>query len=199
MRRRKKNKNTGRTKKIALGGILTALAMIFSYIESLIPIPLPVPGVKLGIANIAIISVLYLLGSGQALLVNLLRITLTAVLFGNFNSFLFSMAGGMLSLLVMVILKKSGHFSIVGVSVAGGVFHNVGQITAAVFLMDTTAIYYYLPVLLIFGIVTGIIIGLMGGYVTQRVYPVVGRNFFTAYSCRELKNWLYCKHRVIHE
>ena len=170
MRRRKKNKNTGRTKKIALGGILTALAMIFSYIESLIPIPLPVPGVKLGIANIAIISVLYLLGSGQALLVNLLRITLTAVLFGNFNS----MAGGMLSLLVMVILKKSGHFSIVGVSVAGGVFHNVGQITAAVFLMDTTAIYYYLPVLLIFGIVTGIIIGLMGGYVTQRVYPVVG-------------------------
>ena len=165
MRRRKKNKNTGRTKKIALGGILTALAMIFSYIESLIPIPLPVPGVKLGIANIAIISVLYLLGSGQALLVNLLRITLTAV---------FSMAGGMLSLLVMVILKKSGHFSIVGVSVAGGVFHNVGQITAAVFLMDTTAIYYYLPVLLIFGIVTGIIIGLMGGYVTQRVYPVVG-------------------------
>ena len=93
---------------------------------------------------------------------------------GNFNSFLFSMAGGMLSLLVMVILKKSGHFSIVGVSVAGGVFHNVGQITAAVFLMDTTAIYYYLPVLLIFGIVTGIIIGLMGGYVTQRVYPVVG-------------------------
>ena len=171
MRRRKKNKNTGRTKKIALGGILTALAMIFSYIESLIPIPLPVPGVKLGIANIAIISVLYLLGSGQALLVNLLRITLTAVLFG---SFLFSMAGGMLSLLVMVILKKSGHFSIVGVSVAGGVFHNVGQITAAVFLMDTTAIYYYLPVLLIFGIVTGIIIGLMGGYVTQRVYPVVG-------------------------
>ena len=171
MRRRKKNKNTGRTKKIALGGILTALAMIFSYIESLIPIPLPVPGVKLGIANIAIISVLYLLGSGQALLVNLLRITLTAVLFGNFNSFLFSMAGGMLSLLVMVILKKSGHFSIVGVSVAGGVFH---KITAAVFLMDTTAIYYYLPVLLIFGIVTGIIIGLMGGYVTQRVYPVVG-------------------------
>ena len=170
MRRRKKNKNTGRTKKIALGGILTALAMIFSYIESLIPIP----GVKLGIANIAIISVLYLLGSGQALLVNLLRITLTAVLFGNFNSFLFSMAGGMLSLLVMVILKKSGHFSIVGVSVAGGVFHNVGQITAAVFLMDTTAIYYYLPVLLIFGIVTGIIIGLMGSYVTQRVYPVVG-------------------------
>ena len=137
-------------------------------------IPLPVPGVKLGIANIAIISVLYLLGSGQALLVNLLRITLTAVLFGNFNSFLFSMAGGMLSLLVMVILKKSGHFSIVGVSVAGGVFHNVGQITVAVFLMDTTAIYYYLPVLLIFGIVTGIIIGLMGGYVTQRVYPVVG-------------------------
>ena len=74
----------------------------------------------------------------------------------------------------MALLKKWGGFSLQGISIAGGVFHNVGQITAAVFLMDTTAIYYYLPVLLIFGIVTGIIIGLMGGYVTQRVYPVVG-------------------------
>lgn len=173
MRRRNKKKNTKKTKKIALGGILTALAMIFSYIESLIPIPLPVPGVKLGIANIAVISVLYMLGGVFAFVVNVLRITLTAILFGNFNSFLFSMAGGILSLFVMLLLKKSGYFSIVGVSVAGGVFHNIGQITAAVFLMDTTAIYYYLPVLLIFGIVTGIIIGLMGGYVTQRVYPVV--------------------------
>ena len=163
-----------RTQKTALRGMLIAVAFVLSWLEAQLPPLAMVPGVKLGIANIAIISVLYLLGGGQALLVNLLRITLTAVLFGNFNSFLFSMAGGMLSLLVMVILKKSGHFSIVGVSVAGGVFHNVGQITAAVFLMDTTAIYYYLPVLLIFGIVTGIIIGLMGGYVTQRVYPVVG-------------------------
>lgn len=170
----KKKKGTAvNTKNLALGGILTTLALIFSYIESLVSIPLPVPGVRLGIANIAVLSVLYLLGSRQAVLINLLRITLTAILFGNLNSFLFSMAGGLLSLLVMIVLKRAGKFSMIGVSVAGGVFHNVGQITAAVFLMDTTAIYYYLPVLLIVGIVTGIVIGLMGGYVTERVYPVV--------------------------
>ena len=172
MRRRKKNKNTGRTKKIALGGILTALAMIFSYIESLIPIPLPVPGVKLGIANIAIISVLYLLGSGQALLVNLLRITLTAVLFGNFNSFLFSMAGGMLSLLVMVILKKSGHFSIVGVSVAGGVFHNIGQLIVAAVVVETFSVTYYFPVLLVAGLLTGLVIGIVAEMMLKRLVNI---------------------------
>ena len=172
MRRRKKNKNTGRTKKIALGGILTALAMIFSYIESLIPIPLPVPSVKLGIANIAIISVLYLLGSGQALLVNLLRITLTAVLFGNFNSFLFSMAGGMLSLLVMVILKKSGHFSIVGVSVAGGVFHNIGQLIVAAVVVETFSVTYYFPVLLVAGLLTGLVIGIVAEMMLKRLVNI---------------------------
>ena len=172
MRRRKKNKNTGRTKKLALGGILTALAMIFSYIESLIPIPLPVPGVKLGIANIAIISVLYLLGSGQALLVNLLRITLTAVLFGNFNSFLFSMAGGMLSLLVMVILKKSGHFSIVGVSVAGGVFHNIGQLIVAAVVVETFSVTYYFPVLLVAGLLTGLVIGIVAEMMLKRLVNI---------------------------
>lgn len=161
------------TVQITLGGVLTALAMIFSYIESMIPIPVPIPGIKLGIANIAIITVLYVLGSRQAVLINLLRITLTAVLFGNFNSFLFSMAGGIFSLAVMILLKHMKAFSIIGVSVAGGVCHNIGQITAAVFLMNTSAIYYYLPVLLVAGIITGIVIGVAGGLVIQRVLPVI--------------------------
>lgn len=161
------------TVQITLGGVLTALAMIFSYIESMIPIPVPIPGIKLGIANIAIITVLYVLGSRQAVLINLLRITLTAVLFGNFNSFLFSMAGGIFSLAVMILLKHMKAFSIIGVSVAGGVCHNMGQITAAVFLMNTSAIYYYLPVLLVAGIITGIVIGVAGGLVIQRVLPVI--------------------------
>lgn len=161
------------TVQITLGGVLTALALIFSYIESMIPIPVPIPGIKLGVANIAIITVLYVLGSRQAVLINLLRITLTAVLFGNFNSFLFSMAGGILSLAVMILLKHMKVFSIIGVSVAGGVCHNIGQITAAVFLMNTTAIYYYLPALLVAGIITGIVIGMVGGLVIQRVLPVI--------------------------
>lgn len=158
---------------ITIGGVMAALAMIFAYIESLIPIPVPIPGIKLGVANIAIIAVLYVLGSREAVIINFMRITLTAVLFGNFNSFLFSIAGGMLSLTVMIALKHTKKFSIVGVSVAGGAAHNIGQVTAAVFLMDTAAIYYYLPVLLIAGVVTGVVIGIVGGIVTQRVYPVI--------------------------
>jgi heptaprenyl diphosphate synthase len=164
-------KKRSNTFNITFCGIFTALAMIFSYIESLIPVPLPIPGIKLGIANIAIITVLYAVGSVQAVAINLLRITLTAILFGNLNSFLFSLAGGMLSILVMVILKRLKIFSMLGVSIAGGVAHNIGQVTAAVFIMDTAAIYYYLPVLLAAGVITGIVIGIVGGLVTQRVLP----------------------------
>lgn len=172
-----KNKNFGkrnrsRIRTVTTCGILTALAMIFSYIETLIMLPVPIPGIKLGIANIAVITVLYMVGWKEAFVINIIRITLTAVLFGNLNSFLFSMAGGMLSILVMIGFRQCSLFSIIGVSVAGGVMHNIGQIIAAVFLMESPAIGYYLPVLLIAGIVTGIVIGAVGGMVTQRVAPV---------------------------
>ena len=123
------------TKKIALCGVLTALAMIFSYIESVIPVPIPVPGIKLGVANIAVITILYVLGVKEAIVINLLRIALTALLFGNVNSFLFSISGAVLSLTIMIIMKKLDFFSCIGVSVCGGVMHNVGQIIAAVFIM----------------------------------------------------------------
>ena len=123
------------TKKIALCGVLTALAMIFSYIESVIPIPIPVPGIKLGVANIAVITILYVLGVKEAIVINLLRIALTALLFGNVNSFLFSISGAVLSLTIMIIMKRLDFFSCIGVSVCGGVMHNVGQIIAAVFIM----------------------------------------------------------------
>lgn len=158
-----------RVRRITICGVLTALAMIFSYIESLIPIPVPIPGIKLGIANIAIITVLYIVGTWEAIAINLLRITLTAILFGNMNTFLFSMAGGMLSILVMILLKRIGKFSMIGVSIAGGVSHNIGQIIAAVILMDSSAIAYYLPVLFVAGIITGVVIGIVGGMVTTRV------------------------------
>lgn len=163
------NKNTQR---IAMCGVMTAVAMIFSYIESLFPIPIPVYGVKLGIANIAIITVLFVVGKKEAFIVNVIRIALTALLFGNLNSFLFSIAGGVLSLLVMIGLQYTKKFSTIGISVAGGVFHNIGQIIAAVFIMETTAIIYYLPVLFISGIITGVVIGIVSGLVVKRVKKI---------------------------
>ena len=161
------------TKKIALCGVLTALAMIFSYIESVIPIPIPVPGIKLGVANIAVITILYVLGVKEAIVINLLRIALTALLFGNVNSFLFSISGALLSLTIMIIMKKLDFFSCIGVSVCGGVMHNVGQIIAAAFIMGSEAIVLYLPVLIVSGVFTGVVIGVVSGIVAKHVKKVV--------------------------
>ena len=161
------------TKKIALCGVLTALAMIFSYIESVIPIPIPVPGIKLGVANIAVITILYELGVKEAIVINLLRIALTALLFGNVNSFLFSISGAVLSLTIMIIMKRLDFFSCIGVSVCGGVMHNVGQIIAAVFIMGSEAIVLYLPVLIVSGVFTGVVIGVVSGIVAKHVKKVV--------------------------
>ena len=161
------------TKKIALCGVLTALAMIFSYIESVIPVPIPVPGIKLGVANIAVITILYVLGVKEAIVINLLRIVLTSLLFGNVNSFLFSISGAALSLTIMIIMKKLDFFSCIGVSVCGGVMHNIGQIIAAVFIMGSEAIVFYLPVLIVSGVFTGIVIGVVSGIVAKHVRKVV--------------------------
>ncbi|MBS7061774.1 MAG: Gx transporter family protein [Eubacterium sp.] len=161
------------TKKIALCGVLTALAMIFSYIESVIPVPIPVPGIKLGVANIAVITILYVLGVKEAIVINLLRIVLTSLLFGNVNSFLFSISGATLSLTIMIIMKKLDFFSCIGVSVCGGVMHNIGQIIAAVFIMGSEAIVFYLPVLIVSGVFTGVVIGVVSGIVAKRVRKVV--------------------------
>lgn len=171
MKEKQRSKNSRYVRNITFCGVMTALAMIFSYIESLIPIPIPIWGIKLGVANIAVIAVLYVAGEKEAFGINVIRITLTAILFGNLNSFWFSIAGGLLSIMVMILLKKSGLFSMVGVSVAGGVAHNIGQIAAAVILMETTVIAYYLPVLLIAGVITGIIVGVTGAVVTKHILP----------------------------
>ena len=166
------NKNEKLTKM----AMLVALAMIFSYIETLIPVPLPIPGIKLGVANMAIIVVMFTIGYSEAVCVDILRVVLTAMMFGNFNSFIFSISGAVLSIVVMGILKKTDKFSEVGISVAGGVMHNVGQIIAAVFIMETPAIAYYLPVLMISGIVTGVVIGIVAALIIKRVEKVT-KNF----------------------
>lgn len=133
--------------------------MIFSYVEMLLPISIGVPGAKLGLANIAVLVVLYVAGGRTAFCVDILRIVLTSILFGNMAAFIFSISGGMLSIIVMILLKKSGRFSMLGVSVAGGTAHNIGQIAAAAVVVGTAKIAYYLPVLLITGVITGIVNG----------------------------------------
>ena len=152
----------GRTKMLASCAALTALALIFSYIEFLIPLSITMPGIKLGLANIVIVVALYAAGVRYALLINLARVALVALLFGNMFSALYALAGAAFSFLAMLLAKKAGVFSPAGVSVAGGVFHNVGQVIVAGIVMESANIIYYFPVLLIAGLLSGAGIGILG-------------------------------------
>ncbi|MCD8046238.1 MAG: Gx transporter family protein [Clostridiales bacterium] len=162
-------KNTISAKTIALLAMMIAIAMVFSYVESLIPINFGIPGVKLGLANLAIVAALYLLDGRQTLLISVARIILSGFLFGNFASILYSLAGGLLSLAVMILLKKSGKLSVVTVSAAGGIFHNVGQVIVAILVVENLKIAFYLPVLLVSGFLTGLLIGVVSRIVLPRV------------------------------
>ena len=155
--------------RVAVFGVFTALALIFSYVELLIPINFGIPGAKLGLANLVIIIVLYKTDWKEALLLSVVRIVLAGFLFGNLFGILYSLAGGILSLAVMALLKKSGAFSIIGVSMAGGVSHNVGQLIMAMLVVETYAVGYYLPVLLIAGLITGTLIGIAGREMLKRL------------------------------
>ena len=158
------------TQRVAFFGICTSVALVLAYIELLIP-PLfaAVPGIKLGLPNILIIFILYRFGLRSAATVSLVRIALVALLFGNTMTLAYSIAGAVLSLSVMALLKKLNFLSTVGVSVAGGVFHNVGQILVAMLLLRTAELGYYLIVLSITGTISGILIGLCGGILTNRL------------------------------
>ena len=157
-----------KTKKVAMLGLSIALAMIMSYIEALVPLSFAVPGIKMGLANIVIIFVLYKIGTKEAILVSLIRVILVSLLFSNVMAMAYSIAGAVLSLSVMWLLKKTDRFSFVGVSIAGGIMHNVGQIIMAVILLGTEQIALYLPVLIITGTVTGVVIGIVSGLVINR-------------------------------
>ena len=148
-------------------GVFIALAMIFSYIEVLIPFNFGIPGVKLGIANIVTVTSLYIFSTGEAFGISVIRIVLMGILFGNGMSLLYSLAGGLLSFLAMWIGKKINWFSVMGVSVAGGVFHNVGQILAVMLVMKNTMFVAYLPVLLVAGLVTGYLIGFLANVIVD--------------------------------
>lgn len=154
---------------VARGALLTGLALIFSYIESLFPLPIGIPGVKLGIANLVILVALYRYGFKLALAANIMRIVLAGLLFSGLFGILYAMAGGLLSLFVMGVLKKTGVFSIIGVSFAGGVVHNFAQVSVAAFLVSHSGMYAYFPILLFSGLIAGSILGLIAHVLLSRL------------------------------
>ena len=158
--------------KAAYFGVFTALALIFSYVELLIPIQFGVPGMKLGLANLVIVIFLYKRNAKEAMLLSVVRILLAGLMFSNLFSILYSLAGGILSLIVMAVLKKLETFSVIGVSIAGGIAHNMGQLVIAMVVVETYRIGYYFPILLITGMVTGILIGVISNEVLKRTIHI---------------------------
>ena len=161
------------TKRLALGAMLVAFAMILSYIESLVPPLVAIPGVKLGLANIATVFVLYCLGERYAVAVSLLRVVLSSLLFGSAVSLIYSLTGAVLSLVFMILLRRIGIFTPVGVSAAGGVAHNAGQIICAALIMENAGLTYYLAPLTVAGVITGFVIGIAAGFVIAKMKNVM--------------------------
>lgn len=156
------------TKRLVLLAMLTAVAMILSYVESLLP-SVGIPGVKMGLANIAVIFALFRFGWKEAAALSLVRVVLVSLLFGSVGAMLYSLAGAVLSLAVMALLRRIDRFSTVGVSVAGGVAHNAGQILTAMLILQTKQLFGYLPVLAVSGIAGGVLTGLAAALLIRRI------------------------------
>lgn len=163
----------GKAKKVAVFGLMTALAFVFSYLEALLPVNFGIPGIKLGLANLVVVTAIYIMPKKEALFIAVIRIVLAGLTFNGISAMLFSLAGGMLSFVIMVLLKKSKGFSVIGVSAAGGIAHNAGQIIAAAFVMRTARIIYYIPVLIISGIVTGLLIGIISDIIIKSLGKII--------------------------
>ncbi|MBR3175117.1 MAG: Gx transporter family protein [Oscillospiraceae bacterium] len=158
-----------KTKKLTVMAMTTAVAMILSFVESQIPAFVAVPGVKIGLANIAVVFALYRLGWKEAVAISLIRVVLVSMLFGSIASLFYSLAGAVLSLTGMGLLKKTGKFTEIMISVTGGILHNIGQIGMACLILETAALRYYLPFLLISGIIAGIVVGILSAVLVQRI------------------------------
>ena len=163
-------------KKTAYLGVFLAAAMICSYIETLIPINFGIPGIKLGLANIVVLLMLYLVGAKEAFAVSMVRVVLTGLLFGNIFSVVYSLSGAILSFIVMVLLKKNDRLLCVSVSTAGGISHNIGQLLAASLMIHDFHVMFYVPVLLIAGLITGLLIGFLAQELLIRLGPVMGND-----------------------
>lgn len=159
----------GKSKKAALFGLMIALAFVLSYLESLIPFHFGIPGIRLGLANSVVLTALYIMPKKDAFLISILRIILAGFTFNGVSAMLFSLAGGLLSFAVMAVLQKSKRFSVIGVSAAGGISHNAGQLAAAAIAAQTAGLLYYIPVLIISGAVTGVLTGTAAELVIKRM------------------------------
>ncbi len=158
-----------KTLRLTTLALTISFAMVLSYIESRIPAFVAIPGIKVGLANIAVIFSLYKFGIKEAITVSILRVFLVSMLFGSPVSLIYSISGALLSLLTMIILKKLTPLSEVAISVTGGVMHNVGQIAAASFMLSTNVVVYYLPFLLVSGTVAGIVVGIVSAILVKKV------------------------------
>lgn len=168
--------STKSVKRMTVFGLLIALAFVLSYLESLIPIAAVgffVPGMKIGLANIVVMVALYTLGYKDALILSVVRVILVGFTFGNVVSMWYSLAGSLMSFVMMAILKKTDLFSMVPVSIAGGIFHNVGQVCIAMMILETGGVWAYMPMLFVSGVITGFFIGLLGGEVARRIKRAV--------------------------
>lgn len=159
-------------KRIARYALLVSLAMVLSWLESLIVFPGLLPGMKVGLTNLVVVFALYRMSPRDAAAVSLARVALVSLTFGNAYSFAYSLAGAALSLAVMTGLKRTGRFSILGVSIAGGVCHNLGQLGVAMAVLGTARLGWYLPWLMAGGVAAGTAVGAAGGIVVDRVRPL---------------------------
>lgn len=161
------------TKRFAILSIMIGLSLVLSYVDSLIPIVVTIPDIKLGLANIATIYVLYRLGIKEAIIVSILRVFLSALLFGTIVTLSYSIVGATLSLVIMIVFKRISSLHMITISILGAVMHNMGQIGVAMFIMSTKEIIYYLPILVITGVISGIGVGLLAILVlkyTQNIF-----------------------------
>ncbi len=155
--------------KLALLGLLLAFTLILSYVESLVPFFMGVPGMKLGLPNMAIVLVIYMYGGKEGILINALRIIISGLLFGSLFGIIFSLSGAVFSFIAMIIFKKTDFMDICGVSVIGGIVHNIAQLLVAAYVVKTSGIVYYLPALLIMGTITGY----LNGFIASRMMVLV--------------------------
>ena len=158
-----------KARRVAFLSLSISLAMILSFVESQIPALVAIPGIKVGLPNIVMVFLLYRVGWKETVTVSLIRIFLVSLLFGNVQTLTFSIAGALVSLAGMILLKKTDRFSCIAVSIVGGILHNVGQIIAACFWTQTAEMAYYLPVLLISGTIAGTVIGILAGMMVKRL------------------------------
>ena len=158
-----------KTKKVAFLGLSIALAMVLSFVESQIPAFVAIPGIKVGLPNLVMVFLLYKVGWKETVIVSIIRVVLVSMLFGNAQTMAFSIAGAVLSLAGMILLKKLKFFSCIAVSVVGGVLHNIGQIAMACLITQTVGVVTYLPVLLVSGTIAGVVIGLIGAMLVKKL------------------------------